>query len=150
VSDFAALRAAIDREPHRLVFFAFDLLFLNGQDWRREPRSSPFDASAEPVTALAGISCAVSQFLNTLFLGTMITAIKRAVLFETMADDSNAARRAGGCERMNCAFETVKGVGATIHDHLKGLVVVIAASFASGHWSTPVKVPANRKAHLLA
>jgi bifunctional non-homologous end joining protein LigD len=36
VSDFAALRAAIDREPHRLVFFAFDLLFLNGQDWRRE------------------------------------------------------------------------------------------------------------------
>jgi ATP-dependent DNA ligase len=37
VSDFAALRAAIDREPHRLVLFAFDLLFLNGKDWRREP-----------------------------------------------------------------------------------------------------------------
>jgi DNA ligase D-like protein (predicted ligase) len=37
VSDFANLRAAIDREPHRLVFFAFDLLFFNGQDWRREP-----------------------------------------------------------------------------------------------------------------
>src|SRR5688572_21350044 len=37
VSDFAALRAAIEREPHRLVLFAFDLLFLNGKDWRREP-----------------------------------------------------------------------------------------------------------------
>jgi DNA ligase D-like protein (predicted ligase) len=37
VSDFAALRAAIEREPHRLVFFAFDLLFLDGTDWRREP-----------------------------------------------------------------------------------------------------------------
>jgi bifunctional non-homologous end joining protein LigD len=37
VSDFAALRAAIEREPHRLVLYAFDLLFLNGKDWRREP-----------------------------------------------------------------------------------------------------------------
>jgi bifunctional non-homologous end joining protein LigD len=37
VSDFAALRAAIEREPHRLVFLAFDLLFLNGQDLRRAP-----------------------------------------------------------------------------------------------------------------
>ena len=32
-----ALRAAIDREPHRLVLFAFDLLFLDGQDLRRLP-----------------------------------------------------------------------------------------------------------------
>ena len=37
VSDFAALRAAIDREPHRLVMFTFDLLFLEGADLRREP-----------------------------------------------------------------------------------------------------------------
>jgi len=37
VSDFAALRTAIDRAPHRLMMFAFDLLFLNGMDWRREP-----------------------------------------------------------------------------------------------------------------
>ena len=37
VSDFAALRAAINREPHRLVLFAFDLLFLEGADLRREP-----------------------------------------------------------------------------------------------------------------
>jgi bifunctional non-homologous end joining protein LigD len=37
ISDFAALRAALDREPHRLVLYAFDLLFLNGEDWRRAP-----------------------------------------------------------------------------------------------------------------
>jgi ATP-dependent DNA ligase len=37
VSDFTALRAAIDREPHRLVLFAFDLLFLDGSDMRRLP-----------------------------------------------------------------------------------------------------------------
>jgi ATP-dependent DNA ligase len=35
ISDFAALRAAIDHEPHRLLLFAFDLLFLNGADLRR-------------------------------------------------------------------------------------------------------------------
>jgi DNA ligase D-like protein (predicted ligase) len=37
ISDFSVLRAAIDHQPHRLVLFAFDLLFLNGRDWRREP-----------------------------------------------------------------------------------------------------------------
>jgi ATP-dependent DNA ligase len=37
VSDFAVLRAAIKREPHRLVMFAFDLLFIDGADVRRLP-----------------------------------------------------------------------------------------------------------------
>src|SRR5215207_10812337 len=37
VSDFAALRASINREPHRLVMFAFDLLFVDGTDVRRLP-----------------------------------------------------------------------------------------------------------------
>lgn len=34
VSDFAALRSAIYKAPHRLLFFAFDLLHLNGHDLR--------------------------------------------------------------------------------------------------------------------
>jgi ATP-dependent DNA ligase len=37
LSDFAALRAAIEGAPHRLVMFAFDLLFLEGEDVRRLP-----------------------------------------------------------------------------------------------------------------
>jgi ATP-dependent DNA ligase len=37
VSDFAALRASLEREPQRLVLFAFDLLFLDGSDLRRVP-----------------------------------------------------------------------------------------------------------------
>jgi bifunctional non-homologous end joining protein LigD len=32
VSDFDALPWAIRHEPHRLVFFAFDLLFLSGEE----------------------------------------------------------------------------------------------------------------------
>lgn len=37
VTDFAALRSAMTKEPWRLVFFAFDLLHLNGVDLRRQP-----------------------------------------------------------------------------------------------------------------
>jgi bifunctional non-homologous end joining protein LigD len=37
ISDFEALRSAIRKAPHRLVFFAFDLLHLDGHDLRRTP-----------------------------------------------------------------------------------------------------------------
>jgi bifunctional non-homologous end joining protein LigD len=37
VSDFGALRSAIEDEPHRLLFYAFDLLHLNGKDMRGVP-----------------------------------------------------------------------------------------------------------------
>ena len=37
ISDFDALRSAIHKAPHRIVFFAFDLLHLDGQDLRRTP-----------------------------------------------------------------------------------------------------------------
>ena len=36
-SDFEGLRAAIAREPHRLILFAFDLLHLDGEDLRQRP-----------------------------------------------------------------------------------------------------------------
>jgi ATP-dependent DNA ligase len=35
VSDFWALRTAIEKQPYKLVFFAFDLLFCNGVDLRQ-------------------------------------------------------------------------------------------------------------------
>src|SRR5262249_19803052 len=37
VTDFHALRSAIYTAPHRIVFFAFDLLHLNGEDLRGRP-----------------------------------------------------------------------------------------------------------------
>ena len=37
VTDFSALRSAIKREPHRLIFFAFDLMHLDGEDLRKRP-----------------------------------------------------------------------------------------------------------------
>jgi bifunctional non-homologous end joining protein LigD len=37
ITDFHALRSAIYRAPNRILFFAFDLLHLNGQDLRDRP-----------------------------------------------------------------------------------------------------------------
>jgi ATP-dependent DNA ligase len=37
LADFDALRSAIHKAPYRLVFFAFDLLYLNGRDLRGRP-----------------------------------------------------------------------------------------------------------------
>jgi bifunctional non-homologous end joining protein LigD len=37
ISDFETLRSAIHKAPHRLVFFAFDLLHLDGRNLRRTP-----------------------------------------------------------------------------------------------------------------
>ena len=54
LSDFHALRRAISDEPHRLVFFAFDLLHSNGEDLRglalreRKERLRTLLAEADP------------------------------------------------------------------------------------------------------
>ena len=40
VTQFGELRQAMSRQPHRLVYFAFDLLHLNGADLRNEPIES--------------------------------------------------------------------------------------------------------------
>jgi DNA ligase D-like protein (predicted ligase) len=37
VSDFESLRFAMYWQPHRLIFYAFDLLHLNGKDLRKQP-----------------------------------------------------------------------------------------------------------------
>lgn len=37
LSDFHALRSALSSAPHRVTYFAFDLLHLNGEDLRRHP-----------------------------------------------------------------------------------------------------------------
>lgn len=50
-SDFHGLRSAIDKEPHRLILMAFDLLHLNGEDtrnWPLEDRRSALEGLLGP------------------------------------------------------------------------------------------------------
>src|SRR5262249_29457899 len=65
--------------------------------------------------------------------GAMLAAEESAFLFEPMADDVDAAVLAGRRQRVDRALEAVEGVGRAVHAHLEGLVVVVAAGFASGH-----------------
>ena len=57
VSDFGAVRSAISRAPERLIFFAFDLLHLNGRDLRKEP------VEARLITLVELLSTIVSSYL---------------------------------------------------------------------------------------
>src|SRR5262249_53694903 len=66
-------------------------------------------------------------------LGAMLAAKEGAVLFESVADDADAAVLAGRRQRMDRALEAVEGVGGTVHAHLKRLVVVVSTGFTSGH-----------------
>src|SRR4029453_12518753 len=66
-------------------------------------------------------------------LGAVLAAEEGAVLLEPVADDADAAVLAGRRQRVDRAFETVEGVGGTVHADLKCLVVVVSAGFASGH-----------------
>ena len=63
----------------------------------------------------------------------MLATVKCAALLQAMPDDADSAMIAGWCERMNGAFEAVKGMRLAAHRHLKCLVVVIAAGFTCSH-----------------
>lgn len=53
--------------------------------------------------------------------------------FHTVPDDPAVAMRASGGQRMDRALKAVEHMGPPGHHHLKRLVVVIAADFASCH-----------------
>src|SRR5262249_55581694 len=64
-------------------------------------------------------------------LGAVLAAKEGAVPLESVADDADAAVLAGRRQRVDRAFETVEGVGGTVHADLKRLVVVVSAGFTS-------------------
>jgi hypothetical protein len=63
----------------------------------------------------------------------MLATKKCAGLLEAMPDDADSAMIAGWCERMNGAFEAIKGMCLAVHRDLKGFVVVVAAGFTCRH-----------------
>lgn len=50
-----------------------------------------------------------------------------------MAHNATPAMFAGRGEGMNGTFETIKRVVIAVHDDFEGLVIVVAADFASRH-----------------
>ena len=63
----------------------------------------------------------------------MLATKECAGLLEAMPHDADSAMIAGWCERMNGAFEAIKGMRLAAHRDLKGFVVVVAAGFTCSH-----------------
>src|SRR5687767_8162832 len=69
--------------------------------------------------------------------GAVGAAVEAAVDLDAMPDDLALAVLAHGCEEVDRTFEAVEGVGHASGGDLEGLVVVVAADFASGLGSAP-------------
>jgi ATP-dependent DNA ligase len=61
ITDFHALCSAIYRARHRIIYFAFDLLHLDGQDLRRRPTHGPARADQEADQAGQALSDPVQR-----------------------------------------------------------------------------------------
>src|SRR5687768_326558 len=90
-------------------------------------------------SAATDLSGAVAQLRHTFCFGAVITAEERAVLLKPVTDDLDAAIRAGGGKRVNCALEAVECVNPSVFRDLEGLVVVVTARFAFRHGKCPVR-----------
>ena len=88
----------------------------------------------------AAHSYSVTQTFHALCLGAVLAAEEGAFLFKPVADYVNAAMPASWSECVDRTFEAVKGVGSAVHDHLKGLVVIVSAGFACCHNGLPFAV----------
>src|SRR5260370_5735014 len=84
-------------------------------------------------------SGAVTQFARAFRLGTMSATKNRAAFFHAVTNDMGAAVRASRRDPLDRAFETIERVGNPVQDHLKRLVIVVSAGFASCHYYLTVR-----------
>ena len=66
----------------------------------------------------------------------MLAAEESTLPLEAVADNTDAAVRAGRRQRMDRAFEAVVGVSLAAQNYLKRLVVIVPAGFADCHDAT--------------
>jgi hypothetical protein len=64
----------------------------------------------------------------------MGATIKHSIRLHAMPDDPAPAMGAGGCERVNRAFETVEDMGFAAHAYFKCLVIPVAAYLTCGNF----------------
>lgn len=63
---------------------------------------------------------------NTFCAGAMGTTKKFAICFHSMANDIYSTVLADRRHSMDSALKTIEGTGHTIHNHLKGFIVIIS------------------------
>jgi hypothetical protein len=75
----------------------------------------------------------IAEALDPFGLGAMFAAIELIMIFQTVAYNARATVFARRRQLPDRAFEAVKGMCFAIHHDLKGLVVIVAASFTDRH-----------------
>jgi hypothetical protein len=73
----------------------------------------------------------------------MSTAKDLIVFFDSMANNVCATVCASWCERLDCAFEAIECVSASIHFYLERLVVIVPAGFAFRHDDLDSRIAIN-------
>jgi bifunctional non-homologous end joining protein LigD len=96
ISDFDALRSAIENEPHRLLFFAFDLLHLNGKDLRRAPLIERRDALRR---LLDGAEAVIQFSEHTVGEGAEVFAAAERMGLEGIVSKRATSRYVSGSSR---------------------------------------------------
>jgi bifunctional non-homologous end joining protein LigD len=102
VSDFDALQPAIRYEPHRLVFFAFDLVHLDGVDLRRRPLLE----RREKLASLIGPGCFAVRYsehfegdAKAFFAGAVKHGLESIVSKRAMSPYRSGRQRLGSRQR---------------------------------------------------
>jgi hypothetical protein len=79
----------------------------------------------------------VDDCVGAFLRGAMGATEDDVTLLDAMPDDAATAMRTGGRKFLDCALETVEGVGLRGNCHLESLVIVIPALIAFGHCTVP-------------
>ncbi len=82
-------------------------------------------------------STAISDALHSYRFCTMGAAVEGSICLYTMPNDLAAAVLTGRSKSGDGAFKAVEHVRPTSHEHLKGLIVLVAAHFTLCHHMIP-------------
>jgi hypothetical protein len=119
---------------HRFLFRGFfggkDPWSGNGGQARAQSTDHPAAANA---ISFVHESSAIGDGVDTSFLRAMRAAVHFIVRFDPVPDDAAITMRAFRGEPMDCAFETIEGVIASIFLNDERLVVIVPAHVASCH-----------------
>jgi len=85
-------------------------------------------------------SSTITEFGNTLFLGTMLTTEESPFLLKAVSDNSDTTCRTDRCERVDRALKAIVGVNLSVLGDLECFVVIVSASFTFGHGITAPEV----------
>ena len=85
------------------------------------------------------ILVSISQTRHTVFLCTVVAAVKLTAGFQPVSDDPTTANFTRRSQRLNRTFEGIENMRFAVFDYVKTFIVVVATGFALAHGRVPCK-----------